>query len=77
MLWPEPLRAQLLRGSPVLEEAREREAALRQEWAGIEAALRERPSAEALAEGEADGTWISVQRGAPLMHEQASPAPDR
>eukprot|EP00887_Chlorella_sp_A99_P004667 scaffold4.g4667.t1 len=38
LLWPEEERARLLAGSPVREEAAAREAALRQEWAGIAAA---------------------------------------
>jgi len=33
VLWPEPERGALLRGSPALQEARDREAALRAQWA--------------------------------------------
>ncbi|KAL4445791.1 hypothetical protein ABPG77_008990 [Micractinium sp. CCAP 211/92] len=39
ILWPDEERAQLLRGSPVLTEARAREAALRQEWQELAAAM--------------------------------------
>ncbi|PSC76514.1 U3 small nucleolar ribonucleo MPP10 [Micractinium conductrix] len=39
VLWPDEERAVLLRGSPVLAEARAREAALRQEWAELAAAM--------------------------------------
>lgn len=35
ILWDDALRAELLRGSPVLPEARSREAALKAEWAAI------------------------------------------
>lgn len=35
VLWPEPARGELLRGSPVLAEARAREQALREQWGGM------------------------------------------
>ncbi|PRW58899.1 rubisco small subunit N-methyltransferase [Chlorella sorokiniana] len=39
ILWPDEERQQLLRGSPVLQEARTREQALRQEWQQIAEAM--------------------------------------
>ena len=57
LLWEEPEREALLRGSPVLEEARQRQAALHAEWASISAAAEANPAAAAafpagtLAEG--------------------------
>jgi hypothetical protein len=35
VLWPDALRGELLRGSPVLAEARQRQAALAREWGAI------------------------------------------
>lgn len=35
VLWPDALRGELLRGSPVLAEARQRQAALEREWGAI------------------------------------------
>lgn len=35
VLWPDGLRAELLRGSPVLAEARQRQKALEREWGSI------------------------------------------
>lgn len=47
ILWPDEERAQLLRGSPVLEEARAREAALQQEWQELAAAISSAPDSTA------------------------------
>jgi histone-lysine N-methyltransferase SETD3 len=45
LLWPDAERAELLRGSPTLAEARAREAALRAEWAEIAATAAADPAA--------------------------------
>jgi hypothetical protein len=47
ILWDDSLRANELRGSPVLSEARGREAALRAEWADISAAITALPNSAA------------------------------
>jgi histone-lysine N-methyltransferase SETD3 len=43
VLWPDEQRAVLLRGSPTLGESRAREAALREEWAAVAAAIAASP----------------------------------
>lgn len=51
ILWDDSLRTNELRGSPVLSEARQREAALRAEWTDISAAITELPNAADFNDG--------------------------
>ena len=51
ILWDDKFRSKELLGSPVLAEARTREAALREEWASVSAALDAAQSGGQLADG--------------------------
>ena len=51
VLWPEEERKELLRGSPVLSEARERDAALDRQWGELEKVVAEK--------GNNGGSWPS------------------
>ena len=72
ILWDDKFRATELRGSPVLEQARVREEALRVEWALISAAIdSENKSREA---GSSSGSSDSTAAAAAGADSETSPA---
>jgi hypothetical protein len=66
ILWDDGFRANELRGSPVLDEARGREAALRAEWTDIASFARDSDSSSSSRSGDAtrSGTGESGETGA-------------